>query len=266
MIYTLYALVDSRQQTEVRYVGYTKDPEWRLVGHVRAAVSTVRGRANHKTFWIRKVLLAGGDVVLRRLCVVDGAQAAKDLEVLAIASYRKAGHDLTNSTLGGDGVQGYTMSKEVMARLREYRNSKDYLEKRSQQSKAYWTDGLARDKQRKAMKSFWSSPEGAVRKTEVAEKTRVAQTGRKYSAESREKMRQAKIGKPQMKRTPEWAAKISAAQKGKARRPWTPEERARHEAGMNKEKMSPSAKARRSRESAQRVTDLIQTHERLTIV
>ena len=41
--------------------------------------------------------------------------------------------------------------------------------------------------------------------------------GRTKTAEARAKMAAAKLGKPQMKRTPEWIAKISASNKGQKR-------------------------------------------------
>jgi hypothetical protein len=110
----------------------------------------------------------------------------------------------------------------------------------------------SREKHRDTMRAFWASKDGQTLKKSHAKKARQQMTGVKRSAAAREKMRQAKLGKPHARpRTAEWNAKIAAAQKGKPRRPWTPEERERRMAVMQspevRAKMSASAKQRRRR-------------------
>lgn len=247
MSYELYALSDSRDRQRVRYIGYTKNPRWRLGCHLAEATSE-KSKRSYKVSWIRKVIVEGATVIYRPLCVVENAEIAKQYEIQAIRNYKAAGHRLTNGTLGGDGIQGHKMPPDVIARLRAYRKTPEYLAWRSEQSRKHWSKKENRDKQRAAMKAVWASERGEEWRKTQAVANQVLR-GQRRTPEAREKMRLAKLGKPHARtRTPEWNAKIAAAQAGKKRRPWTDEERDRHMAGMNNEKMSASAKARWIRE------------------
>jgi hypothetical protein len=243
----VYTLSDPREPDAIRYVGFTNDPEARLHAHLWDARRGKTWKAN----WLRRLIGCGIAPTMSLIAEAETRDEVARLEIAAIATYRQAGHRLTNGTIGGDGSAHWT---ELM-RL-----------ERSEINRRRWLDKKNRERQRQAMRSFWASSDGATMKARIARKTRVAQTGRKYSLESRAKMRAAKLGKPQMARTPEWKEKIAAAQRGKPRKPWTAEERTRRMASINHDKMSASAKARRRREATQRVVDLIQTTERLTCV
>lgn len=120
------------------------------------------------------------------------------------------------------------------------------------------------------MSEFYQTSDGMVERERKRAVGRDAKARQVYSTASREKMRQAKLGKPQMPRTPEWAAKISAAQKGKLRGPMSPEHKAAHAAAVAsppaRTKMSASATARFTRRSILTVVELIQVNERLSCV
>jgi hypothetical protein len=245
MPYTVYALFDEREPDAVRYVGFSVDPEKRFYSHLGEAQRSQQ--RSHRLNWIRKVSADGPFVHWRTLLVVETADAAALAEIASIKAHLDAGHQLTNGTEGGEGVQGFggVLSPEALARRTAAMATPAYLARRSEQSTEYWASEGKREYQRLAMEAFWQSPEGqAQRARNSATNTRI-QTGQKRSPEAREKMRLAKLGKPGTPRTDEWKAKIAAAQKGKPRRPWTDKERVRHMAGMNREKMSASAKARK---------------------
>ncbi len=244
MPYTIYALFDEREPSAIRYVGFSRQPESRYQGHLGEAKHS-KARS-HRVNWMRKVLREGARVLWRTLATTETADEAAALEILTIQRCLNDGHCLVNGTEGGEGVQGFggVLSEEAQARRNAALQTPEYKAQRSADSSRYWSVGETRAQQAEKMRAFWSTPDGEATKRQVADKTRVKQTGRKYTAESREKMRQAKLGKPQMPRTEEWKAKIAAAQKGKTRRPWTDEERVRHMASMNRAKMSASAKAR----------------------
>ncbi len=212
MAYTVYALYDAREPGAVRYIGFSSDPQKRLGEHLTEVRKI--SKVTRKLTWLRQILSEGITPSWRVLDNAETITAAAGIERIRIKEYRELGHSLTNGTHGGDGSTA-------------------------------WAKQETRDQQKKVMLDHWASPEGELHRQQNVEANKRIQTGRKRSDESREKMRLAKLGKPQMPRTEEWKAKIAAAQAGKKRRPWTDEERARHMAGMNREKMSASAKARK---------------------
>jgi hypothetical protein len=109
----IYGLFDTRDQDHIRYIGKTdKSSTERPESHrkvARWASSKVSNklRNNHTMNWMHKVLVEGGDISWR---VIENAQTHDelcDLEEWYIKSYKESGHELTNSTVGGDGVVGY---------------------------------------------------------------------------------------------------------------------------------------------------------------
>lgn len=255
MPFTIYALFDEREPEAVRYIGFSRSVERRLKSHLYAAQHDER---SHKASWIRSVLAAGARVLWRTLSVVDTAEAAAQTEIAAVADHLARGCRLTNGTSGGEGVQGFggVLAPEAAARKAESMRTPEYRELRSEHSRRYWSSQESRDEHRVKMEAFWASPEGEAAKKANSEFTKAQLANPDYKGgprtpESREKMRQAKLGKPGPPRTEEWKAKISAAQKGKTRRPWTAEERERHMAARARPevraKMSASAKARKDR-------------------
>lgn len=109
--WSVYTLSDSRSPDDVRYIGITSQPRRRLRDHKRTHTNT------HRSRWVHSVLGAGADVVM--VVIVDGLSRddAISKEIEAIAQYREAGANLTNSTQGGDGVVGKT--PRVLARMSE---------------------------------------------------------------------------------------------------------------------------------------------------
>lgn len=248
MSFTVYGLFDERDPGRLRYIGFSRNPERRL-GHHLAEAQASRARS-HRLAWLRKVAAAGARVLWRSLQIVDTADEAALAEVAIIARLRKSGANLVNGTVGGEGVQGHggKLAPEALARRVASQNTPEYLQLRSSHSRRYWASTDTRQQHREMMKAFWASPAGAKLREANREQARAQMTGVKRGAESRAKMRAAKLGKPQRPRTPEWREKIAAAQRGKPRKPWTPEERARRMASLQspetRAKMSASAKRR----------------------
>ncbi len=216
--YTLYALFDEREPEHVRYVGFTSSTKDRLTGHI-AGARREAGKPTYKVSWIRCLLFDGLKPSLRVLETVETLEEAFLREIALISEHKKAGHRLTNSTDGGDASDGL-----------------------------YWGNPEARERQRQAMESHWSGPEGEEHRRLNVEANKRVHTGSKKSPEAREKMAEAKRGKPGVPRTEEWKKRIGDKQRGTKRRSWTSEERERRTASMNKPetraKMSASAKAR----------------------
>ncbi len=235
MSFTVYALFDEREPDAIRYVGFSFDPEKRFYAHIGEAQ-----RSHAKSYrlnWIRKVMAEGSLVHWKALQTFDTAEEAALAEIASIKWHLANGHRLTNGTIGGEGANGFggSLNPDARARTNASHRTPEYKAKRSVQSSDYWADEENREKQRVAMQA-WHTVEDVMVKNARINKIRVAVTGRKYSEESRAKMRAAKLGKPQMPRTEEWKAKISAAQKGKKRRPWTSEERVKIMAARQRSK------------------------------
>jgi predicted GIY-YIG superfamily endonuclease len=229
MTYIIYGLFDPRQVQAIRYIGFTARVDRRLSAHIAEAKKSKRN--THKLNWIRLLLSEGVTPEWKQLDSVEDLRRAAQREIELIQEYLDNGAALTNGTRGGDGSVLWTHSMH---------------ETRSHLSQDYWSKQGAREQQRQAMESHWSSPEGEAHRQQNIDANKRVHTGTKKSPDARAKMSAAKQGKPHARRrTPEWNAKIGDAQRGKKRRPWTEEERARHMAGMNREKMSASAKARK---------------------
>lgn len=255
MTYTIYALFDELEPGTIRYIGFSRDPVARHRQHLAEAV---KSRAkSHRLAWIRKVLTEGRRVMWRELATATTADEAAALEIACIRQACAAPHRLVNGTEGGEGVQGFggVLAPEALARRNASLNAPDYLERRSETSKAYWSDDDHREQHSRAMTEFWASPEGRALQAKNSAFTRQQlkdpnYTGGPRTPEARVKMSAAKLGKPHARtRTPEWNAKIAAAQKGRKKGPKTPEQRAAHAAAMNnpetRERMRLSALARR---------------------
>lgn len=85
-----------------RYIGKANKPSVRLSKHI----SDARRDSPHATGrWIRQVLASGCCPQLIVLFEVDASEHWQVAEKRTIAEYRAAGHDLTNSTSGGQGLQ-----------------------------------------------------------------------------------------------------------------------------------------------------------------
>lgn len=109
MKWFIYALLD--EFGEVRYIGKSDDPEWRLVIHWR-----IRNREeNYKSHWLRTLTYPP------RLKILDeGTGPWQDTERFWIAFYRdEVGARLTNLTEGGEGTSGYRFSDEQRRKISE---------------------------------------------------------------------------------------------------------------------------------------------------
>jgi len=108
----LYALIDPAEPTQYRYIGKAKNPTKRFTRHIHEA--TTSSKNFHRVNWLRKVILEGRLPEMKVLAIFEDHEIAH-MERRAIAAYRKAGHDLTNGTLGGDGCDPPT--SETRARM-----------------------------------------------------------------------------------------------------------------------------------------------------
>lgn len=126
----VYGLVDSREPEEIRYIGITNDPRRRLSHHL----SSVLDNSTHKARWVAKTVRDGGEILMMPLARGLGIGDAKLVECAEIASRQ----NLTNLTIGGDGISGCIFSQESrakMSRARKLRKTSD--ETRSKMSASH---------------------------------------------------------------------------------------------------------------------------------
>ena len=225
--WVLYALVDPRNKHVYRYLGITNNPDFRLWKHVD---ESRKFNTSHKHAWIRSLLKVGLEpdmIVLER---VSTQKEVKELEKSAIKHYRDRGHDLTNSTAGGDGGS-IEVSSVVM---RKNWSRPEFRQTMSNMAKRQWTDPVLRaqkisaikvgikrgkkptrnltEQQRKALservKKQWENPvlrerlrssvskswDGAEeRRARQSETFRKANTGRKLTPEHARKLRESRM-------------------------------------------------------------------------
>jgi len=112
-IYALVDLHDERRDYHVRYIGKADDVAARWRRHC-----SIEGNPNtHKNRWIRKVQLREIDPFPFPFVIEECEQDVwQERERYWIAWYRRAGHKLTNATVGGDGVIGLSTEGEERRR------------------------------------------------------------------------------------------------------------------------------------------------------
>lgn len=111
----IYYLVDPREPEHIRYIGVTsRDMEDRGLEHIKEA-KYYKGKNTYKLNWIRKLLSEGVEpkqLLLKEFDFVDEEELfLKEVEI--VKEYKEKGHKLTNTTLGGKGTLGHTLSPEV---------------------------------------------------------------------------------------------------------------------------------------------------------
>lgn len=113
--YYIYALCEpDEDHNVVRYVGKSNDPLRRFKEHMYPASLS---HHCHRSAWIKALQAQGLKPRLVILEETNDGRWAED-EIRLIAKYRHDGHDLTNTTDGGDGGTGYRFSKDSCAKRR----------------------------------------------------------------------------------------------------------------------------------------------------
>ncbi len=177
MKWTIYSLADP-YTGEIRYVGYTSQTlRKRLRGHIHHAKAYGRGAVR---LWIMQLLADGLEPTIAPLEIGDGPRNWMPAERKWIAYYRGIpGNRLLNQSNGGQGVPGYQFSKESRRRISEKNKGRAI----SAEHKAKWHAAAVK-----------------------------ANTGRHWSEEQKQKLRDRLTGVP---RPPEVIAKFHAKNKGR---------------------------------------------------
>ncbi len=211
---TLYTLSDPRTG-EVRYVGWTTcRPSHRLSGHLCEA--SRRNRTNHKDNWIRALLAEGLRPLLRMVAVCDEGEGAV-AEIDLIASLKRLGYRLVNSTDGGEGTTN--PPPEVRAKIATAsRQRMADPEVRARLAAA--TSAAQRGRPKSQITRERMSIAARNRSPETLAKMAAAGRGRHPSDETREKIAAAHRGKPNHFRGKQHSAEARAKMSDAQRKRW----------------------------------------------
>lgn len=163
----------------IRYVGKSTSPKSRLRTHIRKAISGEYD--HHNARWIRKLSETGYEPQLVILHEVQEGEDWAEIEREYIENFKRDGFDLTNSTLGGDGLSfaDARYKDDVVSRMRSAaiartRSGESRRELSARAHMAWESDaakpamlaGLAKgrtaealDRRSKRLSAEWSDPE-----------------------------------------------------------------------------------------------------------
>lgn len=196
MPHVIYGLYDpTLPESVIRYVGYTSQTlDRRLVEHVCESAAKAK---SHRHKWIRSLVSRGVKPAIVTLEIVT-AETWRERECFWIASLL----NLVNGTAGGEGLINPTqevrdrISKSVSARLQGNQYRKGIAH--TVESKAAIAAGMK-------LSAKFAAANAAKRGI----------PGHSISDESKEKIRQSKLGKKRPPMGEEWRANMRAAQLGR---------------------------------------------------
>jgi hypothetical protein len=182
----IYGLFDPRS-SELRYIGFTsKSLPRRLCLHINESKTS----NTHKSNWIKSLIKENLKPEISLLQETNLQEYRSD-ERWNIEYFRSLGCNLTNATLGGEGVLGLKFTPQSIEKMRHSHlgkmHTQEQKEKIRQSNIKTKSDPIVRRKMSLAMTGFRHS-------SESKQKIRIAATGRKMSRESVEKTRSANTG------------------------------------------------------------------------
>lgn len=114
----IYTLEDPTDSSQTIYVGYTINPEKRLKRHIEEATSNRPERSRYRNCWIRSLLNKG---IMPNMIILEEVQDSdwQEAEMFYIAYFRSIGMKLCNDTDGGDGTLGHRHTDEAKEIMRQ---------------------------------------------------------------------------------------------------------------------------------------------------
>lgn len=114
---TFYTLSSSEDLDNIRYVGKTECAlKTRLSQHINESKRHLEQNYthNHKSNWVNKELSKGNTIIIQEIeqVVCNSKEEWELIEQYWISMFKIWGFDLTNLTIGGDGVSGLKQSEE----------------------------------------------------------------------------------------------------------------------------------------------------------
>lgn len=230
----VYGLIDPRTK-EYRYVGMSKNPQNRFIGHLKEARNSKK--KNHKIYWIRGLVNLGLTFETKILSKLSSSPGI--LERQWIKKLRFEGNRLTNKTAGGEGLLNPSpatrklLSKSISAgitkawsdptyRAKQIKARSNQRKKTSESVRNLWKDPEYRKRQllsrSKSKSKRWEDPDARKRQSEALKKAHQDPKvyARKVAAVRRTALNtevQRKKSESQIKRwkDPVYAAKIKSS-------------------------------------------------------
>jgi group I intron endonuclease len=195
----IYALIDN--EGNVRYVGKTTSTlKKRLNQHIAGAK---RGNRGHKDNWIRSQISSNRPINIKSLELVN-QDDWQSKEIYWISYFK----NLTNATLGGEGLNGYVFTDEHKNKISQS-NKGHIVSKDTRFKLSIANKGKKISDETKIKISEYHS--GKSKTIEHRNKLRVAHIGKKHSKESLLKMSKSHVG---FKHSAFSRAKMSNSRKG----------------------------------------------------
>lgn len=127
----IYGLSTNINPQDIRYIGKTNEPlQNRLNRHI--SQSGLNSIDTYKNRWIKSELLKGNKINIIELYKVKPDENWQDIEIKYIAQYKINGYNLTNTTIGGDGI----ISDEIIKKRNKTRIENN-LKNKSKEIKKY---------------------------------------------------------------------------------------------------------------------------------
>jgi hypothetical protein len=169
----IYALFDPRYPTIVRYVGKTQRPlDARMRSHIWEAGS---GLKSHRHHWIASLNAVGITPTVKLLEEVS-ADDWQAHEKRWIKHFRDAGHPLTNTSNGGDGLDSEAWKaiwaspefrKRQSVALKAYNADPLVRARKSAEGKARYSNRSERQKTSERIKAALASPAARAKKSVI---------------------------------------------------------------------------------------------------
>jgi len=247
MAYAIYGLVDPTTK-ELRYVGFTsKLLKYRLSSHISAA-KKAKGKRARCLIWIKSLLNKGLKPEIFEIEKTT-KDSWREAEQFWIAYFKSIGADLINHTFGGEGCLGRQHTPEEIEKRRRAntgkKRSKETINNMKKAAQRYYTNGgqssfkgkthseesKKKNSDAKKGKPWNASPETKIARNKKAWETRRKRGNTHHTEETKERIRQKKLG---CKLTEETKEKISKALKGKTKPPRTKEHTAKQGLSLRK--------------------------------
>lgn len=117
----IYALIDPLCPDRIRYIGMTTRNPNRPTSHAKNA-RRKNAKLNYLVHWIRALQAEGREpavIILEEFGEGTAIEVVCEAEMEFISVAKERGHELTNLTIGGDGVRGYKWTDEDKQRQSE---------------------------------------------------------------------------------------------------------------------------------------------------
>ena len=125
----IYGLSSSEDPSNIRYIGKTNDLRKRLKKHLTK--SSLK-EDSHKNNWILKEL-DKGNFIYSTIVEVVNEENWQEKEIYWISEYIKMGFNLTNSTIGGEGLK---LNQDIITKA-ELTKKNNYIESKEKEIKLF---------------------------------------------------------------------------------------------------------------------------------